>query len=297
MKSVLKRFTSVKGMFLFGIFIVLLVVAGDTFGKVLVVRRMGALLESEQSDFSQLQNELHRFEKMSDSLNSVLGTIEKTENRIRLVYGLSPINEEERQLGIGGLPSVGELVKRELSHFEVSKALELRQMAQHQLRKISYTDSILQRVSSQVDKELSYQNELPSIWPVVGRVTSPYGFRPHPILAMRKFHDGIDIKGPMWKDVHAPADGIVAFAGWRKGYGKMVEISHRGANLYTRYGHLADMVVKEGDVVKRGDVIAKLGNSGRSTGPHVHYEIRKESRGGGTRNPRLYLPDTTIIYD
>lgn len=297
MTLLIKRFASIKGIVLFGLFIASLFIAGDTLGKVLVVRKLGGLLDIERVQYQELQNELLTFEERADSLNSLLSTFEKKENRVRLIYGLSPINSEERQLGVGGLPSVGELAKRELDHYEVSKALKLRQIAQHQLRKINYTDSILQRVGSQVDKEITYQNELPSIWPVVGRVTSPYGFRPHPILAMRKFHDGIDIKGPMWMDVHAPADGVVAFSGWRKGYGKMVEISHRGTNLYTRYGHLADMLVKEGDVVKRGDVIAKLGNSGRSTGPHVHYEIRKENRGGGTRNPRLYLPDTTIIFD
>lgn len=297
MKHIVKRMVSLKGIFILGLFILSLFVAGDTFGKALMVRRMETLLTVEQSEYTTLQTTLEQFEQRSDSLSTVMKSIEDSENRVRLVYGLSPIDEEERLLGIGGLPSVELLAKRELANYEVSQALKLRQIAQHHLRKVHYTDSILERVSSQVDKELTYQNELPSIWPVVGRVTSPYGFRPHPILAMRKFHDGIDIKGEIGTAIHAPADGVVAFSGWRKGYGKMVEITHRGSNLYTRYGHLSRMSVKEGDIVKRGDKIAELGNSGRSTGPHVHYEVRKENRGGGTRNPRLYLPDTTVMFD
>lgn len=293
----IKRLLNVKVATFAVVFIAALFVAGDTIGKAVAAHRMEQLLLSEKEMYNELQETLSEYQKKSHSLSQFLDSVDRSENRIRLKYGLSPIDFEERKLGIGGLPSVEVLAKRELSNFEVKQSLELKQLAQHHLRKISYTDSVLQRVKSQVEKEITYQNELPSIWPVVGRVTSPYGFRPHPILAMRKFHDGIDIKGKMWTPIVAPADGVVAFAGWRKGYGKMVEISHRGSNLYTRYGHLADMSVKVGDVVKRGDKIAFLGNSGRSTGPHVHYEVRKENRGGGTRNPRLYLPDTTVIFD
>ncbi len=130
-----------------------------------------------------------------------------------------------------------------------------------------------------------------------GRITSPYGYRIHPVFGTKKFHDGIDITGKTWTPIIAPADGVVSFSGWRKGYGKTVEVEHKGSGYCTRYAHLADQKVEVGDVVERGDVIAYLGNSGRSTAPHLHYEVRKESRSGGTINPKKFLPTETVLFD
>lgn len=293
----MKSLLSLKGILVCIGFLGGLILAGDTFARYLSMQKMAHVLHEEKESFAVLQGSLSTLKAKSDSIDQFLQAVDASENRVRMLYGMKPINKEERLLGVGGLPSVSALAKRELAPYEVTEAEKLKNLADHHLRKIAFSDSILTHVEAKVTLEKKYQNELPSIWPVVGRVTSPYGFRPHPILAMRKFHDGIDIKGTMWTPVVAPADGVVAYSGWRKGYGKMVEITHEGAKLYSRYGHLADMTVEVGDVVKRGDLIAYLGNSGRSTGPHVHYEIRKVDRSGGTRNPRLYLPDTTVIFD
>lgn len=110
-----------------------------------------------------------------------------------------------------------------------------------------------------------------------GWVSSPYGKRADPFTGEPEFHKGVDIAGKEGTDVVAVGGGIVTWAGRRSGYGRFVEIDH-GGGLLTRYGHNKALLVKVGDVVKRGQVIARLGNSGRSTGPHIHFEVVKNGR-------------------
>ncbi|QXM05336.1 murein hydrolase activator EnvC family protein [Crassaminicella indica] len=113
-------------------------------------------------------------------------------------------------------------------------------------------------------------------WPAPGytRITSPYGYRIHPILKRRKLHTGIDIGIPYGKNIVAAGDGTVIKAGWYGAYGKAVMIDH-GGGIVTLYGHNSRLVVKEGQKVKRGQVISKCGSTGYSTGPHLHFEVRK----------------------
>ncbi len=112
----------------------------------------------------------------------------------------------------------------------------------------------------------------PSIWPTKGWMSSRFGYRISPFTGKKEFHRGIDVATRMGAPIVAPADGIVSFAGRDGGYGKMVTIKH-GYGLMTRYGHLEKWLVKKGQHVKRGEVIALVGNTGRSTGPHLHYEV------------------------
>ena len=118
-----------------------------------------------------------------------------------------------------------------------------------------------------------------------GWVSSNYGMRTDPITGKRAWHNGVDIAGVKGVDVRAIAAGIVTFAGTKSGYGKMVEINHGGGTV-TRYGHHQALSVEVGDLVKRGQKIGEMGSSGRSTGPHVHYEIFKNER---SVDPSLYI--------
>jgi murein DD-endopeptidase MepM/ murein hydrolase activator NlpD len=112
----------------------------------------------------------------------------------------------------------------------------------------------------------------PSVWPVRGYLSATFGNRMDPFTAQKDFHPGIDISTPVGTKVQAPADGIVLSAGLQGGYGNALLIDH-GYGVVTRYGHLSGFAVKPGQRVKRGDVIAYVGNTGRSTGPHLHYEV------------------------
>ncbi|MFW6323962.1 MAG: M23 family metallopeptidase [Desulfovibrionales bacterium] len=112
----------------------------------------------------------------------------------------------------------------------------------------------------------------PSIWPTKGWVSSDFGYRTSPFTGKREFHKGFDISGPTGTPIYAPANGQVSFAGKDGGYGLSILINH-GNGITTRYGHLDRTAVKRGQQVSRGELIAFMGNSGRSTGPHLHYEV------------------------
>lgn len=116
-------------------------------------------------------------------------------------------------------------------------------------------------------------NAAPTLWPVEGRVTGSFGERIDPFNGEGAFHSGIDISSNYGERVLAPAEGIVIFADFMGGYGRAVVVDH-GHGISTRYGHLASFAVISGQHVRRGDVIGYVGLSGRSTGPHLHYEVR-----------------------
>jgi murein DD-endopeptidase MepM/ murein hydrolase activator NlpD len=127
----------------------------------------------------------------------------------------------------------------------------------------------------------------PSIWPTKGWLTSRYGYRTSPFTGRQQFHAGLDIAGAKGTDVVATARGKVVFSGKRGPLGDSLIIDH-GYGMRTQYGHVHEVFVKRGDAVERGDKIASLGNSGRSTGPHLHYVVEVN---GKTRNPLDYIFD------
>ena len=128
-------------------------------------------------------------------------------------------------------------------------------------------------------------NSAPNLWPVEGPVTASFGERIDPFNGEGAFHSGIDISAPVGQPIVAPADGVVIYADFLGGYGRAVMIVH-GHGISTRYGHLASFAVSPGQQVHRGDTIGYVGVSGRSTGPHLHYEVRINNT---PVNPYKYL--------
>ena len=131
----------------------------------------------------------------------------------------------------------------------------------------------------------SLLSSTPSIWPIRGWVTSGFGFRKSPFTGLREKHEGWDIAARNGSPVRTTADGVVVVEGREYGYGNLVEIDH-GYGLVTRYGHNSKHLVKVGDRVKRGQVVVLVGNTGRSTGPHLHYEVLLN---GVPVNPKNYI--------
>ncbi|TCP23078.1 murein DD-endopeptidase MepM/ murein hydrolase activator NlpD [Rhodovulum adriaticum] len=124
------------------------------------------------------------------------------------------------------------------------------------------------------------------------RFTSPFGMRKHPILGTYKMHDGMDMAAGYGTPIHATADGVVVKAGWVSGYGRLIKIRHE-FGIETRYAHLAKIRVTEGQRVSRGDRIGDMGNSGRSTGTHLHYEVRVD---GKPVNPMTYIKAARNVF-
>jgi len=131
----------------------------------------------------------------------------------------------------------------------------------------------------------------PSIWPTFGRVTSGYDWRHHPLTNIREFHYALDIANLMGTPARATADGIVVLAGWQGTYGRSVMIDH-GYGFSTRYAHNSTILVKPGEKVKRGQIIALIGNTGIGTAPHLHYEVWYQ---GKPVNPLLYVKSRSIF--
>jgi murein DD-endopeptidase MepM/ murein hydrolase activator NlpD len=138
-------------------------------------------------------------------------------------------------------------------------------------------ESRLTVVRNVVDKRNALAAATPSIWPARGWLTSTMGVRQDPITGDADFHPGLDIAGDKGQPVYATAAGTVSHAGWENGYGNVITIDH-GFGLQTRYGHLLKYDVKSGTKVKRGDVIGRVGNTGRATGYHLHYEVLANGR-------------------
>jgi len=158
-----------------------------------------------------------------------------------------------------------------------------------QLTKQEVDDAQSGDVQNQIRSIASVSNPsfLPTMWAHLGKINNEFGFRRNPFGGRNyEFHAGMDIDGERGDSVMAPANGTILKAGWQGGYGNMIEIDH-GNGLTTRYGHLSKVEVQVGDVITRGQLIGLVGSTGRSTGPHLHYELRLNDK---SINPRLLLP-------
>ncbi len=155
------------------------------------------------------------------------------------------------------------------------------------------TTAASDREETEIEKRLNYIEKtsnprfLPTIWAHLGKINNEFGFRRNPFGGRSyEFHAGMDIDGERGDMLVAPANGTVVKAGSQGGYGNLIEIDH-GNGLTTRYGHLSKIQVKVGDIIQRGQLIGLIGTTGRSTGPHLHYELRLNDK---AINPRRFLP-------
>jgi murein DD-endopeptidase MepM/ murein hydrolase activator NlpD len=170
-----------------------------------------------------------------------------------------------------------------------------------QINQISQTAARLREAAELEENNYALLSELiqervdrllatPSIIPTRGYVSSEYGYRYNPFSGNRTFHAGMDIANRIGTKIYAPADGLVTFAGNMGGFGTVLRLQH-GYGIVTKYGHTHRVLVKMGARVRRGDLIAEIGTSGRSTGPHLHYQVEVKGR---TVNPRLFILEDTF---
>ena len=143
----------------------------------------------------------------------------------------------------------------------------------------------LRELQEYFDDRQSLLASTPSVLPTHGWLTSDFGVRLDPVTAERRMHEGLDVASAFGQEVQAPSDGTVVFKGWEGGYGNVLVIDH-GYGVKTRSGHLSQILVGLGDRVRRGTPIASVGNTGKSTGPHLHYEVRVN---GIPENPRKFI--------
>jgi murein DD-endopeptidase MepM/ murein hydrolase activator NlpD len=184
----------------------------------------------------------------------------------------------DQAAAVGGPESATE--ERAFSVPELSRMLsELEARLADREQQLRLLDTLMSRRNLEDDRFVAGR---PITW---GWLSSRYGYRSDPFTGRRTWHDGVDLAGKEGSDIIAVAAGVVTHAGEQYGYGNLVEIDH-GDGLVTRYGHARSIEVKLGDVVRKGQVIALMGSTGRSTGPHVHFEVLKN---GKSRNPEDYI--------
>ena len=206
--------------------------------------------------------------------------------KLRRVVSLGPRDRARQVIGIGGPDGVGIQDLAELGEKKQDEALKEMHNELSQLKgAASKQETSLQMLIEYFEDKRSLYASTPQVWPVRGWVTSPFGKRTSPFTGIPTFHEGLDIAAQTGTPVVAPADGVVLRAGFSPGYGNMVELSH-GYGIRTVFGHNSRLNVKVGQQVKRGDIISYVGDTGSSTGPHLHYEVRLN---GLPVNPRKYL--------
>ena len=220
-----------------------------------------------------LRDKLRENNQRFDAFASRLDVLaEHDRDLYRTLFQAEPIPEDVRKVGVGGtaderFDGFSEPTARLMrTNAEQLDRLE-RQMG---LQTRSYDE--LLGIAKGRSEMLA---EMPAMLPAHGVLTSGFGVRFHPIHRLRKMHAGVDFSVPVGTPVYATGAGVVQFAGVSSGYGRNVVIRHGKAQRLTRYAHLSEIEVKVGQRVERGDVIAKSGNSGLSTAPHLHYEVRK----------------------
>jgi murein DD-endopeptidase MepM/ murein hydrolase activator NlpD len=207
-----------------------------------------------------LQTANEQFSKSVESLRGQLRTVEDRTRKLAIYAGISSL-DDSAQGGVGGLrpTDLGDNPYRD------------------DVDKMAFRSRRIESDLSVLEQKLVAQSQLlastPSIAPVRGILTDGFGGRSDPFTGEPGTHNAIDISSAAGQAVRAPADGIVVKAEWANGYGNVIYISH-GYGYSTRYGHLSAYAVKPGQHIKRGDIIAYVGSTGRSTGPHLHYEVR-----------------------
>jgi murein DD-endopeptidase MepM/ murein hydrolase activator NlpD len=209
---------------------------------------------------------IESLEKKTKQVDEAIDELIDEENKVRKMLGLKSWKSKIK-LSAGLESGAGEKVNEELNQANL---------------KLEEKKKKLEELKAWVHKVNKRFALTPSIWPLRGPIVSRFGYRVYP---WKGLHTGIDIKGSYGAPVHAAADGIVSFAGWKRGYGKTVIIKHvRGTS--TLYAHSCKLMVTAGKQVKKGQLICYVGNTGYTTGPHLHYEVRKNNR---PINPVAYL--------
>lgn len=232
--------------------------------------RMPRLAQLEKETEQKKQQIIHLAQRVDQITNEMIA-LKDFDRKLKVMVNLETSDEEEAH-GLGGPAPIFS----EDQNAEARDEKELARLMHRSLDNLENEMAIGEQDKADLYEFFENQKMLlastPSIWPTKGWMSSRFGYRSSPFTGKKEFHKGIDVATRMSAPIVAPADGIVSFTGRDGGYGRVVTIRH-GYGLMTKYAHLKKALVKKGQRVKRGETIALVGNSGRSTGPHLHYEV------------------------
>jgi murein DD-endopeptidase MepM/ murein hydrolase activator NlpD len=287
--------------------LLLTVCLGDYIRVRIAHRELGRL----RVEVTEQRDQIDRFDATLNGVRATLANIGEFERKVRIIANLpgsaATGGEEVAEVGVDspepkpelGGPGVSaptgaplpDVPSEPQSRVEVGSdeplIVALHRSARWLGEAASSQERSLAEVVGQLESKRAHLAATPAIWPTKGWLTSRFGTRVSPFTNQKQFHPGIDIAGERGTDVVAPAQGKVVFSGNRGPLGKSIIIDH-GYGVRTQYGHSDDIYVKSGESVQRGQRIATLGNSGRSTGPHLHYVVEVK---GKAVNPLDYIFD------
>ncbi len=248
-------------------------------------RNIESSVKSHLDEIAIQRKQIQTFANEINSLKSELVALNDFEKQIRIIAGIDNSDKREGLLGIGG--SIPEDLNSKIDLKEKHNSL-IREM-HDQVKQLRLVSTVQEEGFESLMKHLVDQGNLlahtPAIRPTRGIVTSRFGSRTSPFTGRSEFHEGLDIANRNGTPVVAPADGVVTFAASKGFWGNMMLVNH-GHGMVTRYAHLSKFLKKSGDRVKRGDIIGEIGTTGRSTGPHLHYEVHLN---GIPINPERYI--------
>lgn len=244
-------------------------------------------LRNENAELRARYNILQR--RVDNSLKVMANIQNRDDNFYRVMMQMDPLSRGQRLAGLDNE-----------QRYQALAALTDDQLVERLTRSIDYLDRCLYAQSTSFDqlREMATHQEdklarTPAVLPISVQdytMASGYGYRRDPLYGSTKFHEGLDFAAATGTNVYATADGTVVHAGWQGRYGNCVDVDH-GYNYLTRYAHLSSINVKEGAAVKRGEMLGKVGSTGKSSGPHLHYEVRFK---GQPQNPvNYYFMDVT----
>jgi len=274
--------------------------SGVSLGAVFFFIFVSTIQSPEEKQLSEekrnMQAQYKVLDRQFDEVQSVLSDLQqRDDNLYRVVFQADPIPLSVRRGTSANTEYYQQLLDMTNSEIVVSTTQKLNELKKElYIQSKSYDDIVVMAKNKE-----SMLQCLPAIQPVLNknltRMASGYGWRIDPVYHTRRFHEGMDFTAPIGTDIYATANGTVQSAGWQQGYGNCVQVNH-GYGYVTLYGHMSSIKVRIGQPVKRGEVIGLVGSTGKSTGPHLHYEVHYR---GQVMNPQnyYYLDLSPAEYD
>jgi len=285
--------------------LVLLIVQGVFMAHYVIQSSQVLELTVLREDVVSMREQTSSFSNSLEELKRRLLAMQEVNQRLKIMLGIEEQKQGDMVSGKGGseqpvvggeplqgaLPVIGQAPAPVLAGAPPSGDLLTVNKVQEDIswleRQSKVEEQVLDALIEAAKDKAGRWAAMPSIWPVHGWVTSGFGPRVSPFTGLLAMHDGLDIGAAPNTSVQAPASGYVVSAGFEAKMGNVIQVDH-GYGIETEYGHLAKILVKKGQKVKRGDVIALVGSTGRSTGPHLHYMVKIK---GQSVNPRDYILD------
>lgn len=242
-------------------------------------------ITEQNNEIKSQRSQVQSFAGEIEILKNQVENLSAFEDKVRLIADIEQTSDSSGLIGIGGIPKeeLDTDIPLEQKHSNLMREMHQQVTQTNRAAKKQALD--FEHLIKMLEQKRNLLASTPSIRPVDGWLTSKFGYRTSPFTGKKEFHSGLDIANKIGTKIIATANGRISYAARKMYIGNLVVIDH-GHGRVTKYGHIKKLLVKQGQKVKRGDVIALMGNTGRSTGPHVHYEVRIN---GTPVNPLKYI--------